>query len=114
MDSRAAYPDSDNEVQDTDCRLERFQEAVLVKEHAVLTCLDTKADTRVNELDLSLTYLSEDMVKQSIICVVIHGWLGGPRRAIGQSAMRKARRKRHWYELEPGGRGVWSTARLSS
>jgi hypothetical protein len=38
---------------------------------------------------LWLVYLSEDMVQQSIICVVIHGlaWLGSPR-AIGQSATR--------------------------
>jgi hypothetical protein len=50
VDSRAAYLDSDNGVQDTDCRLERLQEAVLVREHAVLACLDTKADACVDVL----------------------------------------------------------------
>jgi hypothetical protein len=98
VDSRAAYLDSDNGVQDTDCRLERLQEAVLVREHAVLACLDTKADACVDVLGGRLepcvalrlqntkrdetqneskdrrvaAYLSEDMVQQSIIRVVIH------------------------------------------
>jgi hypothetical protein len=50
VDSRATYFDSDNGVQNTDCRLERLQEAVLVREHAVLACLDTKADACVDVL----------------------------------------------------------------
>ncbi|SRR6266403_51575 len=50
VDSRAAYLDSDDGVQDADCRLERLQEAVLVREHAVLACLDTKADACVDVL----------------------------------------------------------------
>ena len=33
VDSRATYLDSDNGVQDTDCSLERLQEAVLVRDN---------------------------------------------------------------------------------
>ena len=50
MDSRTAYLDSDNGVQNADRSLERLQEAVLVREHAVLARLDTKADSCVDVL----------------------------------------------------------------
>ena len=50
VDRRAAYLDSDDRVQNTDCSLERLQEVVLVREHAVLACLDTNADTCVDVL----------------------------------------------------------------
>ena len=101
VDSRAAYLDSDDGVQDADCSLERLQEAVLVREHAVLARLDTEADACVDVLGgrlepcvalclqkskaemspkkqkvqtcCSVQYLSEDMVQQCVICVVIHG-----------------------------------------
>jgi len=53
VDSRAAYLDSDSGVQDADCCLERLQEAVLVREHAVLACLDTEADTYMDVLLLT-------------------------------------------------------------
>jgi hypothetical protein len=50
VDRGAAYLDGNNRVQDTDGRLKRLQEAVLVREHAILPGLDTKADARMDVL----------------------------------------------------------------
>jgi hypothetical protein len=50
MDRGASHLDSDDRVEDADSGLKRFEEAVLVREHAVLPSSDTKAHARVDVL----------------------------------------------------------------
>ena len=51
MDRSATQLDSDDGVEAADSGLERLEEAVLVREHAILPILDTKADTSVDILN---------------------------------------------------------------
>ena len=99
VDSRATYLDSDSGIQDTDCSLERLQEAVLVRDNTRYWPVWIRRQTpawmfsaeglnhaspcvckqkmmrqrRSKSQEVSSVYLSEDMVQQSIIRIVIHG-----------------------------------------
>jgi len=46
----APHLDGDNGIESTDSGLERLEEAVLIREHAILSCLDTETDTSVDVL----------------------------------------------------------------
>jgi hypothetical protein len=50
VDGSAAHLDCDDGIQDPDSSLKGLQEAVLVREHAVLSRLDTKADAGMDVL----------------------------------------------------------------
>jgi hypothetical protein len=50
MDRRATHLDGDDGIEHSDSGLERLEEAVLVREHAILTRLYTKADASVDIL----------------------------------------------------------------
>jgi len=50
VDRGATQLDGDDGVEGADSGLERLKEAVLVREHAILPILDTKADTSVDIL----------------------------------------------------------------